>query len=132
MQNAAALMDGFDMDIDSSGEKVSNAELAAVLAEIGLEDKKKPLQKTKPAAASAPAPAPRQQPPPTPAPPAGSAAAPPSLEERMNEFKKAAVVARQAGDMETAKAWLRRSKEFQAAIDAMVGLLLVQLSLIHI
>ena len=44
----------------------------------------------------------------------------------MNEFKKAAVVARQAGDMETAKAWLRRSKEFQAAIDAMVGLLLVQ------
>ena len=58
MQNAAALMDGFDMDIDSSGEKVSNAELAAVLAEIGLEDKKKPLQKTKPAAASAPAPAP--------------------------------------------------------------------------
>ena len=33
MQNAAALMDGFDMDIDSSGEKVSNAELAAVLAE---------------------------------------------------------------------------------------------------
>ena len=28
----------------------------------------------------------------------------------MNEFKKAAVVARQAGDMEAAKAWLRRSE----------------------
>ena len=68
MQNAAALMDGFDMDIDSSGEKVSNAELAAVLAEIGLEDKKKPLQKKKPAAAPTPAPAP-----PAPAPSAGSA-----------------------------------------------------------
>ena len=50
MQNAAALMDGFDMDIDSSGEKVSNAELAARPGGR-LEDKKKPLQKKKPAAA---------------------------------------------------------------------------------
>ena len=106
------------MDLDQ-GEEVSPAEIADIMSELGVA-KPKPRPKaaaTRPQAATAAAGV---------AVPAGSAAGPNSgpstgfdlARTRLADYQRAAVLAKQAGDMGRATALLRRSKELKTACDA--------------
>ena len=105
------------MDLDQ-GEEVSPAEIADIMSELGVA-KPKPKPKaaaTRPQAATAAAGV---------AVPAGSAVGPASgpttgfdlARSRLADYQRAAVLAKQAGDMGRATALLRRSKELKAACD---------------
>ena len=106
------------MDLDQ-GEEVSKAEIADIMSELGVA---KPKPKPKPAAArpqAATAAAGVVV-------PAGSVAGPASgpttgfdlARSRLADYQRAAVQAKQAGNMGRATALLRRSKELKAACDA--------------
>ena len=106
------------MDLDQ-GEEVSPAEIASIMSELGVA-KPKPKPKvaaTRPQAITTAAGV---------VAPAGTAAGPASgpttgfdlARSRLADYQRAAVQAKQAGDMGRATALLRRSKELKAACDA--------------
>ena len=123
MGRAEALINGFGDDaMDLEGEKVSPSEIAGVLSELGLS---KPKPKPKQAAA----PTRPQQPAAPVAPTAPAAGQPPAtafdhVRGRLEEYQRAAVRAKQAGDMTLATQLLRRSKELKTACDAAARALL--------
>jgi hypothetical protein len=112
------------ISLDGDGDEVSASELADVLSEFGLSDPKPAKSKAKapPAAAARAAPATSAAPPPVQRELEGGLAA------REEEFLRAAMAANKAGDKQTARHWLERSKQLRQAADTMVALLLTQFS----
>ena len=104
----------FDLDGDDD-IKISGAEIAGVLREVVGDARTAP----------APAPAPRAPPraavtaPPAAAPAANSSIGP-RVDERIAEFQRAAIAAKQAGDVQGALGWMRQGKSLQAAIKALL------------
>ena len=116
-------LSGFEFDEDGADE-VTADEVLGVLAELGLGKDgaaKKKAPTPAPASALSRVPAPSR-------PPAAAAAARPphaeigqSVSIRLQEFQRAAVLARQKGSMDEALHWLRRSKEYVQRIEAVLA-----------
>ena len=105
-------------DLDEGEEKVSSSEVEAVLAEVLSEGRTKP-QPVRPAAVQQAPKAVMQQP----RPPASAPAKRlhDRVDERLHAFQAAAVAANQAGRKEEALHWLRVSKEFTKALEALLA-----------
>jgi len=123
----ATEVDFASMDLDDGADKVSDAEALAVLKECGLggpPPKKGAIKSAdealiasltggkKDAAPSPPAPTPEAA-----APTIGS-----QVDDRVKEYQRAAVTAKQEGRAEDALLWLRRSKDLRKSAQELLSL----------
>jgi len=118
---ADAELDFEAFDLEGTGEKVSDKEIASVLKSV-LGGAPAPAPKRKPQqAAPLPSRQPQQAPQAKPQAPQGKARPTDKLSERAREYETAAVHATQSGETEMAMLWLQRGKALQAAAEALLS-----------